>query len=214
MTHAEAGRASATRIKVCGLTRSGDVAAAVAAGAWALGFVVWSGSPRFVTVSHLRELAANVPAGIRRVGVVVNPSMDDVRRLKDEAGLTTLQLHGGEDVDPFLSIGMDVFKAVSLETDADVERAAALPREVTVLVDAHDPIRRGGTGERADWIRAAALNQLRPVILAGGLRADNVQAAIGQVHPWAIDVSSGLETAPGIKDHAKIEQFFAMARRA
>jgi len=99
-----------------------------------------------------------------------------------------------------------------LETDADVERAAALPAEVTVLVDAHDPIRRGGTGERADWNRAAALSRRRPVILAGGLRADNVEEAVAQVSPWAIDVSSGLETEPGVKDHAKIDRFFAMLR--
>ena len=87
-----------------------------------------------------------------------------------------------------------------------------MPTEVTVLVDAHDPIRRGGTGERADWARAAALSGMRRVILAGGLRVENVQDAIGQANPWALDVSSGLESAPGIKDHAKIERFFAMAR--
>jgi len=96
------------RVKVCGLTRSADVAAAVAQGAWAVGFVLWPGSPRAITLSRLRELAADVPARIKRVGVVVNPTMEDVRRLRDEAGLTTLQLHGGEDVAPFLSLGMEV----------------------------------------------------------------------------------------------------------
>ena len=171
-----------------------------------------AGSPRSVTLSQLRELTTDVPEGVKRVAVVVNPGVEDVRRWRDEAGLTTLQLHGGEDVGPFLSLGMDVFKAVSLETDNDVERAAQLPAEVTVLVDAHDPVRHGGTGERADWTRAAALSRLRPVILAGGLRAENVQDAIVQVTPWAVDVSSGLEREPGIKDHAKMDRFFASLR--
>ena len=201
-----------THVKVCGLTRRDDVAAAVGQGAWAVGFVMWSGSPRMVTPSQLRELTTDVPEGVKRVAVVVNPDVEDVRRWRDEAGVTTLQLHGGEDVDPFLSIGMDLFKAVSLETDADVERAAALPVEVTVLVDAHDPVRRGGTGERADWTRAATLSRRRPVILAGGLSAENVQDAIAQVNPWGIDVSSGLESEPGIKDLAKVQNFFAMLR--
>ncbi|HUR21705.1 MAG TPA: phosphoribosylanthranilate isomerase [Vicinamibacterales bacterium] len=203
---------AAIHVKVCGLTRTEDVAAAVTRGAWAVGFVVWPGSPRFVTLSKLRDLTADVPAGVKRVGVAVNPDLDDVRRWRDEAGVTTLQLHGGEDVAPFLSLGMDIFKAVSLEADDDVERAAALPAEVTVLVDAHDPVRLGGTGNRADWARAATLSRRRPVILAGGLRAENVEEAIVQVSPWAIDVSSGLESEPGIKDHAKLARFFAMLR--
>lgn len=201
-----------THVKVCGLTRRDDVAAAVSQGAWAVGFVMWPGSPRSVTLSQLRALTTDVPAVVKRVAVVVNPDVEDVRRWRGEAGLTTLQLHGGEDVDPFLSLGMDVFKAVSLESEADVEQAAALPAEVTVLVDAHDPVRRGGTGERADWARAAALSRRRPVILAGGLRAENVQEAIAQVDPWGIDVSSGLESAPGIKDIEKVKRFFATLR--
>jgi phosphoribosylanthranilate isomerase len=201
-----------TRVKVCGLTRRDDVAAAIGQGAWAVGFVLWPGSPRSVTRSQLRELTTDVPKGVKRVAVAVNPDVEDVERWRDEAGLTTLQLHGGEDADSFLSLGMDVFKAVSLESEADMERAAALPAEVTVLVDAHDPVRRGGTGERADWARAAALGLRRPVILAGGLRAENVRDAIAQVNPWGIDVSSGLESAPGIKNIAKLEHFFAMLR--
>ncbi|MEO6221815.1 MAG: phosphoribosylanthranilate isomerase [Vicinamibacterales bacterium] len=205
-------RLADVRVKVCGLTQSADVAAAVEHGAWAVGFVVWPASPRAVTISHVRELAAQVPEGVKRVGVLVNPALDDVRRLRDETQLTTIQLHGDEDVTPFLSLGVEVIKAVALRSDADVERAAALPAEVTVLVDGHDPVRRGGTGERADWTRAAILSRRRPVILAGGLHADNVTDAIEQVAPWGIDISSGLEGVPGIKDPAKIERFFALLK--
>ena len=195
------------RVKVCGLTRAEDVAAAVAAGAWALGFVVWPGSPRAVTMSGLRALTAEVPHGIKRVAVVVNATPDEVQVLR-QAGVTTVQLHGGEDVEGFLALGVDVMKAVSLESDADIERAAALPAEVTVLVDAHDPVKRGGTGVRADWSRAAQLAKRRRVILAGGLRVENVREAIAQVNPWGVDVSSGLEAEPGVKDHAKLQRFF------
>lgn len=205
---------SPVRVKVCGLTRKPDVEAAVAAGAWAVGCVVWSGSPRFVTAGQVRELVSDVPAHVRRVAVLVNTTVQDARRVIDETGVTTIQLHGDEDVEPFLSLGVDVIRAVSLGSDADVERAARLPAVVTVLVDAHDPVRRGGTGLRADWERANALAARRPIILAGGLRAENVAGALEHVRPWAVDVSSGLECSPGIKDSSKVAEFFETLRRA
>jgi phosphoribosylanthranilate isomerase len=196
--------AGVTRVKICGLTRNTDVAAAVAAGAWAVGFVCWPASPRAVTREQLRTLTAGVAGSVRRVAVVVDPTVEDVERLRDEAGLSGVQLHGDEDPLRFLSLGLDVIKAVSLDSDAAVERAAALPEEVIVLVDTHDPARRGGTGERANWERAADLAARRPIILAGGLRADNIRQAVAQVGPWAVDVSSGVESSPGIKDPALI----------
>ncbi len=203
--------AGVTRVKICGLTRKDDVAAAVAAGAWAVGFVCWSGSPRAVTRTQLRELTADIPPNVRRVAVVVNASVDEVARLRDEAGFTAVQLHGDDDPLVFLSLGLDVIKAVSLDSDAALEFAAALPEEVIVLVDAHDPLRRGGTGERADWERAGDLAARRPIILAGGLRPDNIRQAIAQVAPWAVDVSSGVESSPGIKDAALIRALVASA---
>lgn len=199
-------------VKICGLTRKADVDAAVAQGAWALGFVMWPGSPRAVSASQVRALTLGVSPSVRRTAVVVDPTVDEARKLRDEAGLTTLQLHGSEDPASFLDLGMEVFKAVSLQNDADVGLAAALPSDVVVLVDAHDPSRRGGTGQRADWTRAAALAMRRPILLAGGLDAENVRDAIAQVSPWGVDVSSGVETLPGIKDAAKLEAFFAAAR--
>ena len=198
-----------TRVKICGLTRQADVDAAVAHGAWALGFLMWQGSPRAVAASHIRAMTLEVPPGVRRVGVVVDATPDQARSLRDEAGLSALQLHGSEDVSKFLGLGIELFKAVSLQSDADVDRAAALPSDVVVLVDAHDPARRGGTGQRADWTRAAALGRRRPIILAGGLDAGNVRDAIAQVSPWGIDVSSGVEASPGIKDVAKLAALFA-----
>jgi phosphoribosylanthranilate isomerase len=201
-----------TRIKICGLTRVDDVAAAVAAGAWAVGFVLWPGSPRAVTPEQVRRLTDGVPKHVRRVGVTVNASVEEVLRWRDAAGLTTIQLHGDEDPAPFLAAGLDLIKAVSLQDEADVLRAAALPPEVQVLVDAHDPTRRGGTGERADWTLARTLAGQRPVLLAGGLRPGNVPEAIRVVAPWGIDVSSGVERAPGIKDHEAITALFTTTR--
>ena len=201
-----------TRVKVCGLTRKEDVAAAIAAGAWALGFVMWPGSPRAVASGQLRELTADIASAISRVAVVVNGTTDEVRQLKEVGGITAVQLHGNEDVAPFMDLEIDVIKAVSLESDADIDAAAALPVAVTVLVDAHDPVKRGGTGERADWARAAELAKRRPVILAGGLRPDNVREAVQQVNPWGIDVSSGLEAQAGVKDHGKLARFFEALR--
>jgi phosphoribosylanthranilate isomerase len=196
------------RIKICGLTRRGDVAAAVEAGAWAVGCVLWPGSARAVTPAQARGLMQDVPPHVKRVGVVVNASVADARAWREAAGLTTIQLHGDEDAAPFLAAGLDVIKAVSLETDADLERAAGLPSPVLVLVDAADPVRRGGTGQRANWARAAALAARRPVLLAGGLRPGNIGEAVSAVAPWGVDVSSGVESAPGLKDAALIAALF------
>ena len=202
-----------TRVKICGLTNRAGVADAVAAGVWAVGFVVWPQSSRAVSLAQIRDLAAEVRPHVRRVGVVVNATVEDVRRLRDEAAITTIQLHGDEDVTPFLCVGLEIIKAVSLEADADIERAAALPQEVTVMVDAHDPVRRGGTGRRADWSRAAALAARRPVILAGGLGPATVNQAIEEVAPWGIDVSSGVESAPGIKDREQVAALMRSVRQ-
>ncbi len=201
------------RVKICGLTRKADVADAVEAGAWAVGFVAWPGSVRAVTPAQMRELVADVPPGVKRVGVVVDVSVEDAARLRDESAITTLQLHGHEDVGPFLELGLEIIKAVSLETDVDLARAAALPPEVMVMVDAHDPIRRGGTGRRADWSRAATLAARRPVILAGGLRPDNVRQAMEQVGPWGLDVSSGVESSPGVKIRERIRTFLRLVHQ-
>jgi phosphoribosylanthranilate isomerase len=201
------------RVKICGLTRREDVDAAVDAGAWAVGCVLWAGSARAVTPAQAREVMCDVPPQVKRVGVVVNATIDEVRRWRDAAGLTTIQLHGDERVDEFLAAGLDVIRAVSLQTAEDVERAAALPDGVLVLVDSHDPDKRGGTGQPADWTHAAALARRRPVLLAGGLHPRNLADAITRVAPWGVDVSSGVESAPGVKDPASIAAFCAAAAK-
>jgi len=196
-----------TRVKICGITRAEDAGLAAAAGADAIGFVFWPKSPRAVTPA---QAAAIWTAGalIARVGVFVNESPAIVRDVVREARLTAVQLHGDEQVEDYLSCAAPLIKAVSLSDAASVSVAAALPAHVTLMVDASDHVRRGGTGQLADWARAAELARVRPIILAGGLTPANVADAIRQVQPWAIDVSSGVEIGPGIKNAASLTALF------
>lgn len=197
------------RVKVCGITRVEDASEAVRLGAAALGFVFWPKSPRAVSVHAAREIAGAVPPFVARIGVFVDASVDDVTRIADDVGLDGVQLHGDERVDSYDRVKSRLIKAVTLGSDEDVGRAAALPAHVTPLVDAADRVRRGGTGQLANWKRAAALAARRPVILAGGLTAENVADAIRRVRPWALDVSSGVESEPGVKDRDRLAAFFA-----
>jgi phosphoribosylanthranilate isomerase len=142
----------------------------------------------------------------------VDAPAGDVLQVVEHVGLDVVQLHGSERVDDYGGLPVRLIKAVSLDADADVARAAALPAHVTVLVDAADPVSRGGTGRVADWTRAAALARARPIMLAGGLSPENAAGAVEAVRPWALDVSSGVESAPGIKDHGKLTRLFAALR--
>lgn len=202
-----------TRIKICGITRSEDAEAAIAAGADAVGFVLWPGSPRAITAEAAAGLVREA-ALVARVGVFVNAEAGDVAAAVRVAGLNAVQLHGDEDVDGYAICGAPIIKAIGLRTQADVERALALPPGVTVLVDAADDERRGGTGRRANWALAARIAAARPVVLSGGLNADNVAEAIARVRPWAVDVSSGVEASPGLKDPRAIAAVCRAVARA
>lgn len=198
-----------TRVKICGLTRAEDAQLAVALGADAVGFVFWPGSPRAVSSEHVRAITATLPALVTRVGVFVNMPVDDVARIVDVARLDVAQLHGEESADDYRRVAARLIKGISLTDDAAVASARAVPADVTLLIDAHDPARRGGTGQRADWTRAALLARERAVMLAGGLRAENIAEAVEQVQPWGVDVSSGVETSPGVKSAEKLRAFFS-----
>lgn len=197
------------RVKVCGITRKQDAALAVSLGADALGFIFWERSPRAVGPRDAREIHVGLPALVSRVGVFVDASPAEVADVVRAAGLDVAQLHGDEPVESYGDVGARIMKVASLADDADVDRVAAWPVYVTPLVDAIDRERRGGTGRVADWTLAARLAARRPVVLAGGLTADNIGAALETVRPWGVDVSSGVEHAPGIKDPARLQAFFA-----
>ncbi|MEQ1871382.1 MAG: phosphoribosylanthranilate isomerase [Vicinamibacterales bacterium] len=191
-------------VKICGVTRSEDAQAAVAAGAQAIGFIFWAGSPRQVSVGQARRITRDVPAFVTTVGVFVNQSLEEIEETAAAAGLSAVQLHGDEDRGFASRLSRPTIKAVSHQ----LEQAKDWPSSVTLLVDAFDPQRRGGTGQKADWTAAARLARERRIVLAGGLNAENVAAAIRQVRPFGIDVSSGVESAPGLKDHGKIRALF------
>lgn len=203
-----------TRVKICGITRPEDAVAAVAAGADALGFVFWAKSPRVVAPAGAAAIAAMVPALVTRVGVFVNASPDEVRQVVRDARLDVVQLHGDERVQDYAACGAPLIKAIALEAESDVERALACPPQVTVLIDASDRARRGGTGQQADWTLARRVASARPVMLAGGLAPHNVGDAIRAVRPWAIDLSSGVESSPGRKDAALIRELFVAVASA
>jgi phosphoribosylanthranilate isomerase len=190
-------------IKICGITRADDAGAAVAAGAQAIGMVFWPDSPRFIDPYRARRIVASLPAFITPVGVFVNQSLDYVNAVASLVRLGAVQLHGDERVEYAAAVSVPVVKALHLG-NADVD---AWPDRITVLLDAHDPQRRGGTGLAIDWTAAAAIAARRPVLLAGGLTPDNVADAIARVRPFGIDVSSGVERAPGVKDHDRIKLF-------
>ena len=197
------------RVKVCGIRRPEDARLAVDLGASAVGFVFWPKSPRAIEPAAVRTITAALPAAIERVGVFVNQSPDEVRRIVDEAGLTAAQLHGDEDASDYGTCAAHVIKALPVGPGFTLSALERVPPEMTVLLDAHDPIRRGGTGRTIEWTVAAAAARVRPVILSGGLTPGNVETAARMVQPYAVDVSSGVEAAPGVKDESKLRAFFA-----
>ena len=201
-----------TRVKLCGLTRPGDVDAAVAAGADALGFVLWPGSKRAVDEARLAELTARVPAFVTRVGLFVDQDPALIERCA--AHLDLLQFHGNETPAFCEGFRHPWIKALRMREGLDLPAAAEAYRGAqALLLDAYRPGVPGGTGETFDWSRIPA-GLAKPVILAGGLDADNVAEAIATVLPFAVDVSGGVEAAPGVKDAERIAAFIRAVSRA
>jgi phosphoribosylanthranilate isomerase len=196
-------------VKICGIRRESDAAAAVDAGASAIGFIFWPEGIRYVEPQRAREIVRTLPPFVTPVGVFVNESVDRVNAVADIVGLGAVQLHGEEAPDSIGRFERPVIKAVSRIDD---ETAARWPAQVMMLVDADDRAQRGGTGVRGDWAGAARLAAQRPTLLAGGLRPENVVEAVTTVRPFGIDVSSGVEEAPGVKSPQRIYALFEALR--
>jgi phosphoribosylanthranilate isomerase len=196
---------------MCGMTRPEDARAAAAAGTSAIGLVFWPASPRVVDIPTARAIVAALPAGVPAIGVFVNQPVDEINEIVRQAGLFGVQLHGDEPADVIPQIKRPVIRAITRESR---DLAGVLPSHVTVLFDSHDPVRRGGTGSVADWAIAREIAAARPVVLAGGLTPGNVGQAIAAVRPYAVDVSSGIESAPGIKDDSLIAAFMEAVKQA
>lgn len=197
-----------TRIKFCGMTRAEDVDAAVSLGVDAVGFVLWAGSPRAVSVDRLADLVSRVPPAVLPVGVFVDPGEDDVRAAV-AAGVRAVQLHGVAERPAWLP-ACELWMAASLTESG---YAPDVDDDCLLLLDAHDPVRHGGTGRAIDWPRAAAIAARRRIMLAGGLHAGNVADAIETVRPYGVDVASGVEQRPGIKDAGAMRAFVASVRQ-
>lgn len=194
-----------TRIKICGLTREQDIAAAVAAGADALGFVLWAGSKRAVDIERLAELSRHVPAFVTRVGLFVDANESEVAATAPYLDL--LQFHGNETPEMCRAFGRPYIKALRMRDGIDLAAEVLRYHDARgILLDAYRPGMPGGTGETFDWSRIPAGLPL-PVILAGGLEAHNVATAVEQVTPYAVDVSGGVESAPGEKDVERMQAF-------
>jgi phosphoribosylanthranilate isomerase len=196
-----------TRIKICGITREQDVHAVAQSGADALGLVFYEKSQRHVSVQQATQLVRAAPPFVTVVGLFVNPSVEYVREVLAKVLLDVLQFHGEESSEFCRQFGKPYLKAIRVKAGVDlVECAACYAGAQGLLLDAFVEGTQGGTGESFDWALIPHDLPL-PVILSGGLHADNVAVAIKQVRPYAVDVSSGVEAAKGIKDAAKIAAF-------
>jgi len=196
------------QVKICGITRAADARAAVSLGATAIGFVFWPLSGRYVTPEVAASIARLVP-DVVTVGVFVNSSVEEIHEVADEVGLTSVQLHGDEPDEMYKQLSYRVIRAIGVKGEETIAKADRVPRDVMVLLDVHDPVQRGGTGQTVDWDVAATIAAKRQIVLAGGLRPDNVAAAIRSVRPYGIDVSSGVEASPGIKEAGKLSSLFS-----
>jgi phosphoribosylanthranilate isomerase len=205
-----------TRIKICGITREEDLAAAVAAGADALGFVFFAPSPRYVTLERAAQLIVRVPAFVTKVGLFVNETAQTVHTVLAQVPLDLLQFHGDEDAAYCCQFGKPWIKAARVKPGFDLleyaSAFAAAPGVAGLLLDAHVE-GYGGGGKPFDWSLIPQSLPL-PVILSGGLHPGNVADAVRAVRPWAVDVSSGVEADRGIKDAQKITEFIAGVRDA
>lgn len=204
-----------TRIKICGITRAEDGEAAVRFGADAIGFLYWERSPRYITPARAKPIVCAAGPFVTTVGVFVNPSRDEVERAIRESGISMLQFHGEEAPDFCAGFGMPYLKAFKVGQQANLLKSAgAHCAAAGWLFDAFDEVQVGGTGQPFDW-NLIPRHLDRPLVLSGGLKADNIGAAIRRLRPFAVDVSSGVESiSKGIKDPAKIAAFVQGVRSA
>lgn len=205
-----------TRIKICGITRREDALAAVEAGADALGFMFYRASKRAITPEASAVIVRELPDSVRKVGVFVDADPSEIRRTVEVSGIDTLQFHGAESPQFCRQFQpLSIWKAFRIRSRASLEILSGFREVDAWLLDSYVAGEMGGTGLTFNWSLAAEANtQGRPIILAGGLTPENVGAAVRQVRPFAVDVSSGVETAPGVKDPKRIRAFVAAARLA
>jgi phosphoribosylanthranilate isomerase len=205
----------ATRIKHCGITSLDDAHRAAEAGAWALGMIFWERSPRRCELDEAQAIGTALRRTLNLVGVFVNARLEEIDHAVQTAGLSHVQLHGDEGPvfcgEVARRTGTKVIKAVRVQSRATLQAAVAFHTDF-LLLDAHVEGVPGGTGRTIDWELVRGARLVAPVILSGGLTPDNVGAAIAVTEPYAVDVASGTETAPGVKDPARLTAFHEAVR--
>jgi phosphoribosylanthranilate isomerase len=203
-----------TRVKICGITRLDDAELAIELGAWALGFNLWPRSKRYVDPAVAAGIASQVRRRVQLVGVFVNQPLDEIAHAADQIGLTHVQLHGDEGpafaLEAGRRTGAKVIKAARVQSRADLQALERFHVDFHLL-DAHTEGLRGGSGRSWDWELTPHRRSKIPAILAGGLTPDNVADGIAAVRPYAVDVASGIEASPGIKDPERMRAFIEAA---
>ncbi len=215
-----------TRVKICGVANAADAEAVAALKPDFMGFIFWTGSKRFVKPEDVREWISKIPATIKKVGVFVDASPDEVKRIVETAHLDIAQLHGAEDSEKYRGVASLIWHVVKIapghpqvptigkNAGANFQSLENTASVDALLIDTYNPTSPGGTGEMGDWdvARRFVAASPKPVLLAGGLTAGNVAAAIRLVKPWGVDVSSGVEERPAKKDLQKVKDFIHAAR--
>jgi phosphoribosylanthranilate isomerase len=203
-----------TRVKICGLTRVEDALLACELGADAIGIVMTPSSPRGVSIERARAIRDALPAFVDAVVLTHDLPAERVRAIVDAVQPDRVQFHGSEGAAFCEGFGVRYIKAIGMDGEVDVRATAAQhPRAVGFVLDGHPPGQQGGRGKTFDWLRVPR-DLDRPILLAGGLNPSNVGEAIRAVRPWAVDLASGVESSPGIKDAGKLREFFAAVRAA
>jgi phosphoribosylanthranilate isomerase len=199
-----------TRIKICGITNSEDAVLASDLGADALGFV-FANSPRRITPQLARRIVLSLPPFLVKVGVFVNEGIDEVRKIYHDCGLNFVQLHGEEDENYINSLSLPTIKAFRVADHRILDEIGRFDSNC-FLLDAYDQVRPGGTGRSFDWEIAKRAAKIGKLILSGGLDSLNVRGALEKVRPYGVDVSSGVERKPGVKDPAEMQRFIKEVR--
>jgi phosphoribosylanthranilate isomerase len=201
-------------VKICGITRLEDAQIAAESGADAIGFIFFEKSARYILPEAAASISEKLPLHLARVGVFVNPSEQQVLQAISSCGLNILQFHGEEPPEFCTQFGLMSMKAFRVKDQESLQSMRNYHTDAWLL-DSYNPKERGGTGETFDWSLAVQARQLgRPVVLAGGLKPENVAEAIQAVQPFGVDVSSGVEIAPGRKDPNRVREFISRAKTA
>ena len=202
-----------TLVKICGVTSVADAGVAVDAGADLIGLIFYPPSPRYVTSEQAGAIVATLPADLPAVGVFVNESFETITQVARQSGISRVQLHGNESPELCRRLPWPCIKTFRFTEQVQPEMMPDYPVDAYLIEGFHGEL-YGGGGVKADWHRVASLHDYGRIILAGGLTPDNVREAIGVVHPYAVDVCSGVEATPGTKDAAKVRAFVKRAKSA